>query len=324
MRPISRTLALAAALSVVAALGGCAAGVNGGDASSIDTTDAGETGNDAGLDAGASDAGGFDAGEIVDAGGFDAGGVNDAGEENDAGERRDGGDRRDAGDREDAGERGDAGDCDGGCSFGRMCCSGECINPANDPENCGTCGTRCMGSTPYCNNTCQPAPCSGNESTCAADGGTCCGSSCCGAGQLCCDMEGPVAGEAACYTPTTDQPTCPQGCAPLCVSDREAKRDIEPVDDRAVLESLMHVPVSSWVYKNDGAAVRHVGPMAQDLHAAFGLGGTDKAYDPVDAHGIAFSSIRALYQLVQAQDVRIEKLERENAELRARMERRHR
>ncbi len=121
----------------------------------------------------------------------------------------------------------------------------------------------------------------------------------------------------SCYTPTAEQPTCAPGCAPLCVSDRNVKRDIEPVDEQAVLETLATVPVSSWSYKSDDPAIRHVGPMAQDFYAAFGLGGTDRAYNSIDAHGVALAAIKALYERVQAQDARIERLEQENRALRA-------
>ena len=77
--------------------------------------------------------------------------------------------------------------------------------------------------------------------------------------------------------------------------------------------------MSTWSYTTDDPSVRHLGPMAQDFHAAFGLGSTDRAYDPIDAHGVAFASIQALYDMVKAQDARIERLERDNAQLRARV-----
>jgi hypothetical protein len=41
---------------------------------------------------------------------------------------------------------------------------------------------------------------------------------CCGAGQLCCNVEGPTSGMIVCHTPTAEQPSCPQGCAPLCMA----------------------------------------------------------------------------------------------------------
>jgi hypothetical protein len=117
-------------------------------------------------------------------------------------------------------------------------------------------------------------------------------------------------------TPTSSPPTCPQGCAPLCKSDRDAKRDIRPVDEQSVLERLDRMPVSTWAYKGDDPSVRHLGPMAQDFYAAFGLGDTDRAYNSIDAHGVALAAIKALYERSLEQDARIERLERENAELR--------
>jgi hypothetical protein len=103
------------------------------------------------------------------------------------------------------------------------------------------------------------------------------------------------------------------------VSDRNIKRDIEPVDSRAVLEGVARLPVATWSYQADDPSVRHMGPMAQDFRAAFGLGDTDRAYYAIDAHGVAFASIQALYQQVQEQNARLERLEKENADLRSRL-----
>jgi hypothetical protein len=106
------------------------------------------------------------------------------------------------------------------------------------------------------------------------------------------------------------------GTGNVVLSDRNLKRDIEPVDEQAVLERVAGMPVSTWSYKSNSASVRHLGPMAQDFSAAFGLGNTDRAYDSVDAHGVALTAIKALYDRSREQDARIERLERENAELR--------
>jgi len=149
------------------------------------------------------------------------------------------------------------------------------------------------------------------------NGSTCCGTSCCSTGQLCCQQEGPVATlYPGCFTPTAAQPTCAPGCSPLCVSDRNLKRDIEPVDEQAVLERMAGMPISTWSYLDDDQRVRHLGPMAQDFTSAFGLGDTDRAYNSIDAHGVALAAIKALYERSREQDERIERLERENAELR--------
>src|SRR5579863_285094 len=166
---------------------------------------------------------------------------------------------------------GGGGACAPACAVGRTCCGTECVNTYDDPSNCGSCGVVCSGATSYCEaNSCQAPPCAGGT-TCGA-GTLCCGSECCTSGQLCCANEGPVAREPTCFTPTAQQPTCPPGCAPECVSDRNVKRDFEPVDGRGVLESLARVPMSTWSYRSEDRSVRHLGPMAQDFHEAFGLG----------------------------------------------------
>jgi hypothetical protein len=119
-----------------------------------------------------------------------------------------------------------------------------------------------------------------------------------------------------CVKPIAGQPVCPVGC-PMCVSDRNLKTNIEPIDPQAVLESVARLPVSTWSYKSDPATVRHMGPMAQDFKASFGLGDTDKAYNPIDAHGVELAAIQALYERLEAQDARLEKLERDNERLRS-------
>lgn len=211
---------------------------------------------------------------------------------------------------------GDGGACSPACGTGRTCCGGQCVNPGNDPNNCGGCGVHCSGATPYCDGSCKPTPaCNADGGACGA-GSTCCGTDCCGAGQLCCQPNGPLDRGPACETPTGSPPTCPQGCGPLCVSDRTLKRDIVPVDTRAILDAVVRVPVSTWSYKTDAPSIRHMGPMAQDFHGAFGLGSTDRAYDPVDAHGVTFASIQALYAIVAEQNARIERLEEDNSTLR--------
>ncbi len=200
----------------------------------------------------------------TDGGGSDDATVSDSGGGIDAGGSSDGGDGHDSG-ATDSGGGADSGGatCTPACAQERQCCNGTCVNTDNDPENCGTCGTTCGGATPYCDGTCKAAPCFGGGPTCT--GTTCCGSMCCTAGQICCKVDGPVT-TATCFTPTSSQATCPAGCSPQCVSDRDAKTGIVPVEDRDVLEALASVPMSTWSYKTDDPNVRHLGPtLAQDL-----------------------------------------------------------
>jgi hypothetical protein len=202
------------------------------------------------------------------------------------------------------------------CTVGRTCCGGGCANVNNDPMNCGMCGKRCEGPTNLCSGgKCVAPTCSPNVELCAPNS-FCCGSACCAPGDLCCEHDGPVSGgPPSCFTPTKDQPTCPQGCAPLCVSDRNQKKNITPVDGAAVLERVARLPISTWTYRTEPDGVRHLGPMAQDFRASFGLGDDDRTYFAVDAQGVALAAIQELHRVVVEQQKRIEGLERENARL---------
>jgi hypothetical protein len=76
-------------------------------------------------------------------------------------------------------------------------------------------------------------------------------------------------------------------------SDVNSKQDIVPVNGRNILEKLASLEISEWSYK-DAPTDRHVGPMAQDFHATFGLGHTDKGIATLDSSGIALAAIKAL------------------------------
>ncbi len=104
----------------------------------------------------------------------------------------------------------------------------------------------------------------------------------------------------------------------LPCSDRNLKENFTTVNPREVLEKVAGMTISRWNFKGD-TATPHVGPMAQDFHAAFGLGTDDKHIATVDADGVALAAIQGLNQKVetgsQKSEVRIQKLESQNAEL---------
>lgn len=81
-----------------------------------------------------------------------------------------------------------------------------------------------------------------------------------------------------------------------------------------MLDAVASMPISTWSYQSDDARIRHVGPMAQDFHAAFGLGVSELNYDPVDAHGVELAAIKALH-------ARIRQLEDQNRALEERLKR---
>ena len=88
-------------------------------------------------------------------------------------------------------------------------------------------------------------------------------------------------------------------------SDRNLKENFAPVEPRAVLEKVVALPLSQWNYKAD-AGTRHLGPMAQDFHAAFGIGPDDKHIATVDADGVALAAIQGLNEKVEVGSQRAE------------------
>jgi hypothetical protein len=103
-------------------------------------------------------------------------------------------------------------------------------------------------------------------------------------------------------------------------SDRDRKTDFAEVSPREVLEKVAVLPVRSWRYTNETETVRHLGPVAQDFKAAFGLGTDDKNIGTVDADGVALAAIQGLNEKVESAErkaeVRLAELEAENTELR--------
>ena len=110
----------------------------------------------------------------------------------------------------------------------------------------------------------------------------------------------------------------------LLTSDRNAKEHFQPVDHQAVLAKVASLPVTQWNYTQDQADVQHIGPMAQDFQAAFGLdGGDDKHISVVDEGGVALAAIQGLNEKFegssQKEEGQIAELKAENAELKAQL-----
>ena len=79
------------------------------------------------------------------------------------------------------------------------------------------------------------------------------------------------------------------------LSDRNAKTNIVPLDDAAILAKVDTLPIDGWSYTSD-TAVHHVGPMAQDFYAAFGTGIDDRHITSIDEDGVALAAIKALHR----------------------------
>jgi hypothetical protein len=102
-------------------------------------------------------------------------------------------------------------------------------------------------------------------------------------------------------------------------SDRDLKTAIKPVDADDILARVAALPVSTWSYKADKDPVRHVGPMAQDFAAAFGLGADERRLAPGDEAGVALAAIQALYRRLVRQELELAALRAEHAEQVARV-----
>lgn len=103
-------------------------------------------------------------------------------------------------------------------------------------------------------------------------------------------------------------------------SDQAIKTDVTEVDELTVLEQLAELPISRWRYRSEARGARHIGPMAQDFHAVFGLGDSDTVIYPVDANGVSLAAAKALRTRLTRAEARVAALEHENADLRHRLE----
>jgi len=117
--------------------------------------------------------------------------------------------------------------------------------------------------------------------------------------------------EGANGVPSAGVGLLPGGSQFFIISDRNAKTNFEALDTGSVLDRVANMPIQEWNYKTHDDGIRHIGPMAQDFRAAFGLGYDDKHLSAMDVAGVALVAIQGLNT----------KAERENAELHAELRR---
>ncbi len=103
------------------------------------------------------------------------------------------------------------------------------------------------------------------------------------------------------------------------VSDRALKENIRHVDSQEILSKLIQVPISRWSYKGQTPGIEHIGPMAQDFYAAFGLGDDERYISTIDPDGVALAAIQGLHEIVKEKDGEISTLKKQNAKLEARL-----
>jgi hypothetical protein len=92
-------------------------------------------------------------------------------------------------------------------------------------------------------------------------------------------------------------------------SSREVKENVSEVDKEKVLTDLARVSINTWNYRSQTEPIRHIGPMAEDFYATFGVGLDDKHLAAADVNGVALASIQALYEQLQEKDMEIAELQ---------------
>jgi len=94
-------------------------------------------------------------------------------------------------------------------------------------------------------------------------------------------------------------------------SDRNSKRGFEPIDTAVILQQVVGLPLSRWQYEAEAEGVRHIGPMAQDFYAAFGLGESEKYIGTIDADGVALAALQGLHAQLRQKEEEIAALRTE-------------
>jgi hypothetical protein len=80
------------------------------------------------------------------------------------------------------------------------------------------------------------------------------------------------------------------------VSDSMTKENFRPVDRKTLLERLAQMRVRDYNLKTQDPSIRHIGPVAQDFHNAFGFGESNTAINMEDADGVLLAAVQALYE----------------------------
>lgn len=178
-----------------------------------------------------------------------------------------------------------------------------------ESSSSGTDATATTTSTESSSSGADGSSSGGSSSGSSSESGMMCSaeSESCANGEMCCAGMHCCAGNP--IPPGSEY--CTAGICP--VSDRNVKENFAAIDPAVVLDKVAALPITTWSYKAEGPSVRHIGPMAQDFEAAFGVGATDKAIFQVDADGVALASVQALHRSVTA-------LQAENDELRKRLD----
>jgi hypothetical protein len=77
-------------------------------------------------------------------------------------------------------------------------------------------------------------------------------------------------------------------------SDKNLKENFTSVNTTELLDKLKAIRITQWNYKSEDPDIKHIGPVAQDFYATFGLGNNDKSISTIDPAGVALAAIQEL------------------------------
>lgn len=113
--------------------------------------------------------------------------------------------------------------------------------------------------------------------------------------------------------PTTGVFLGPSASSWGSISDKTKKEHFEEIDGEELLAKISGLPILKWKYI--GSKDPHMGPMAQDFYKAFKLGdGNDRVITTQDIEGVTIAGVQAL-------EKRTRELQKENDDLKQRIER---
>jgi hypothetical protein len=95
------------------------------------------------------------------------------------------------------------------------------------------------------------------------------------------------------------------------VSDRNRKQNFKKENPNEILNKLNSLEITSWNYKSQPTAIRHIGPMAQDIYELFRFGESDTTITTIDVDGLSLIAIQALSKKTEElkiKSIEIEKL----------------
>jgi hypothetical protein len=94
------------------------------------------------------------------------------------------------------------------------------------------------------------------------------------------------------------------------LSDSTKKENIEPIEPIEYLKRLENLNIYEWNYISQDDSIRHIGPMAQDFHRTFNIGGDETTINSGDFDGLNIILLKALKHEIDEKKILLEDFEK--------------